>query len=183
MGDSVNDKHQEAALIQRCLDNDRQAQEQLYRAHAAKLYLIALQYAADRDEAKDILQEAFIKIFNALHQYNRKGPLGGWMRRIVTNTAIDHLRKNSRFRQVETTEQLPDIEEEETPVFHLSMDAMLQLVKRLPEQARVIFNLYVLDNLNHRQIAERLSISEGTSKSQYSRARGLLRKWINQNSG
>jgi len=169
-------------LIQRCLRNDRQAQEELYCTHAQRLYHIALQYAGDRDEAKDILQDGFVKIFQSLQKYSGSGSIEGWMNRVMANTAIDHLRKNSKLQMVEAKEQLPDVsEEEETPI-QLPMDKMLGLIKQLPEQARIIFNLYVLENLNHRQIAEKLSISEGTSKSQYSRARGLLKKWISQTS-
>lgn len=177
-------KHDTGDLIGRCLQHDRQAQEELYRAHAQRLYHIALQYTGDRDEAKDVLQDSFVKIFQSLQKYTGKGALEGWMNRIVANTAIDYLRKHSKMRMVEAKEQLPDIgeEEEETPI-RLPMDKMLSLIKQLPEQARIIFNLYVMDNLNHRQIAEKLSISEGTSKSQYSRARGLLKKWISQTSG
>lgn len=181
MGRTV-DKHIDK-LIERCLNNDRQAQEELYRAHAQRLYHIALQYAGDREQAKDILQDGFVKIFQSLQQYNGTGSIAGWMNRIVTNTAIDHLRRNSKVHWVEAKEQLPDIPDEDSEPIRMPMDKMLALIKQLPEQARIIFNLYVLENMSHRQIATRLSISEGTSKSQYSRARGLLKKWINQTSG
>ncbi len=181
MGGTVN--HNATDVIARCLQNDRQAQEELYRAHAQRLYHIALQYTGDRDAAKDVLQDGFVKIFQSLHKYTGKGALEGWMNRIVANTAIDYLRKHSKMRMVEAKEQLPDTAEEEESPIHLPLDKMLGLIKQLPEQARIIFNLYVIDNLNHRQIAEKLSISEGTSKSQYSRARGLLKKWISQTHG
>ncbi len=165
-------------LINRCLQRDRAAQEELYRAHAQRLFHMALQYTGDRDEAKDVLQEAFIKVFHSLGSYSGKGSLEGWMGRILSNTAIDYLRKKRQFTFTEVTEQLEDTADDSPVDIRLPLDKMMELVKRLPEQARIVFNLYVLDDMTHREIAERLSISEGTSKSQYSRARTLLKSWI-----
>lgn len=170
---------QEENLIAGCLKQDRQAQEQLYRMYADEMYIVCLAYEKDRDVVKDILQDSFIKVFNSIGNYDRKGALKAWIRRIVVNTAIDHYRKkrnDNLFIDVETIED--KVAGEIDGHNNFGVKDILKQIKRLPDGARVIFNLFALEGYSHKEIAQKLSITVGTSKSQYSRARQLLQHWI-----
>ena len=170
---------QEETLISGCIQNNRNAQEQLYRMCADEMYNVCLVYEKDRDQVKDILQESFIKVFRSIEKYDRKGPLKAWVRRIVVNTAIDHIRRKKNVDAFVDVETIAD----STPGHGdyqggQGVKDILKLVKRLPEGARLVFNLFALEGYSHKEIAEKLSITEGTSKSQYSRARQLLQQWV-----
>jgi RNA polymerase sigma factor (sigma-70 family) len=143
------------------------------------MFQICLSYSGDKVEAKDILQEAFIKVFTNLENFNSKNSLEGWIRRIVTNTAIDYFRKRKRLVFQDEFPDEPDEEERGSfTLQNLTNDIILRYVKQLPDGARVVFNLFAVEGLPHKEIAEKLSITEGTSKSQYKRARNLLKKWL-----
>ncbi|HSV88487.1 MAG TPA: sigma-70 family RNA polymerase sigma factor [Bacteroidales bacterium] len=169
----------EDAIIKGCLENDRKEQERLYRKFADEMYNVCLVYEQDRDSAKDIMQDAFIKVFRNIDQYNRRGTLRGWIRRIVVNTALDHLRlKKGAERHVDIDAISETHMHLQFGVNHSDSKDILVAVNRLPEGARLVFNLFALEGFSHREIAERLNITEGTSKSQYSRARQLLQLWV-----
>ncbi len=170
----------EHSLIRACLKNDRKSQEQLYRRYANEMYSLILAYENDRDAAKDILQEAFIKIFRSLDQYNNQGPFAGWVRRIVVNTAIDHYRKTNGNKNLFVDIEKAAASESENieNMDNLDVKDILSHVKRLPEKARVVFNLFALEGYSHKEIAVKLEIAEGTSKSQFNRARQLLQQWV-----
>jgi len=143
------------------------------------MFQICISYCGDRVEAKDILQEAFIKVFTNLENFNAKNSLEGWIGRIVTNTAIDYFRKRKRLVFQDEFPDEPDEEERGGFTFQdLTNEIILHYVKQLPDGARVVFNLFAVEGLPHKEIAERLGITEGTSKSQYKRARNLLKKWL-----
>lgn len=145
------------------------------------MFQICLSYSGDRAEAKDILQEAFIKVFTNLEKYNYKGSLGGWIKRIVTNTAIDYFRQRKRLVFLEEFPDEPEEDERGSFAFsELTTDIILYYIKKLPDGARMVFNLFAVEGLPHKEIAEKLEITEGTSKSQYKRARNLLKKWLNE---
>lgn len=166
-------------LIRGCRINNRKCQEMLYRRYARPMYNLCLIYESDRDIAKDILQEAFIKIFRNIDSYNRKGSLKGWMKKIITNTSIDYYRKNcneAQFIPIESTVQ-PLLNDESVSSILNTKDIITQ-VNRLPKGARIIFQLYAIEGYSHKEIADLLHISEGTSKSQISRAKQLLQQWI-----
>lgn len=165
-------------LLEGCLNKSRKSQEQLYAKYAKKMFAICLSYAADRDEAKDVLQEAFVKVFTNLEHYNGQGALQGWIRRIVTNTAIDYYRRGKKIAYFSELPEEPVQEQESFDFSFFDTNVMLNCIKQLPEGARIIFNLFVVEGLSHKEIALKLDISEGTSKSQYSRARSLLKQWI-----
>ncbi len=170
----------EAELIRACLQNSRQAQEVLYRQYASKMYHICLSYTGDRDAAKDILQEAFIKVFKNIQDYNTTNSLEGWIRRIVTNTAIDFYRKEKRLRYFEDSSDRTH-EHVSLPAnqyLKLNADYVLQHIRRLPEGARLVFHMFAVEGYSHKEIAGKLNISEGTSKSQFNRARILLQEWL-----
>lgn len=175
------DLYSEEEILNGCKKNKRQYQEILYRKYAKKMYGICLSYAADRDLAKDILQDSFIKIFKNIKAYKSDGSLEGWIRKIVSNTAIDHLRKTQRIQKYITEN---DAVREPTDVLsgldNLKMQDILQQVGHLPDGARLIFNLYAIEGYTHKEIAQKLNITEGTSKSQFSRARKLLMIWLNK---
>lgn len=166
-------------LLEGCLNNDRGIQKKLFEKYFAKMFRICLSYSGDRAEAKDILQEAFIKVFTGLDKFDSRGSLEGWIRRIVTNTAIDYFRQRKRLVYTATFPDEPEDDGNSGFLFQeLSQDIILDYVRQLPDGARVVFNLFALDGLSHREIGKKLNISEGTSKSQYKRARGLLQKWL-----
>lgn len=172
-------QQEDRILLKGCLKNDRQFQKQLFEKYFAKMFRICLSYSGDRVEAKDILQEAFIKVFTSLDKFESKGSLEGWIRRIVTNTAIDYFRKKKRLVYTGTLPDEPDNDEHGSFLFQdLTQDIILDYVKQLPDGARIIFNLFAIDGLTHKEIGRKLNISEGTSKSQYKRAKGLLQKWL-----
>lgn len=172
-------REEDIKLLRGCLDNDRRLQKQLYQKYFKPMFQICLSYSGDRVEAKDILQEAFIKVFTNLESFNTNNSLEGWIRRIVTNTAIDYFRKRKRLVFQEEFPDEPDEDERGSFTFQdLTDDIILHYVKQLPDGARVVFNLFAVEGLPHKEIAEKLSITEGTSKSQYKRARNLLKKWL-----
>jgi RNA polymerase sigma-70 factor (ECF subfamily) len=163
-------------ILKACLRSDPRAQARLYEMYASRLYGIALRYANDEDEAKDILQEGFIKIFEKLKQYRNKGSLEGWMRRIIINTALERIRRENRFMLVEED---GFIEHEQYRYEHILEDLgekdLLEMIQELTPQYRMVFNLYAIEGYSHKEISQKLNISEGTSKSNLSRARNLLK--------
>lgn len=165
-------------LIRNCLLQDRKSQEILYHTFSKKMYGVCLGYAKDKDEAKDILQEGFIKVFTNLKNYTSKGNFEGWIRRIIVNTAIDHYRKSSNANTSVNIENVPDIQTSCSVLEAMGAKELLVLIHKLPEGARVIFNLYVVEGYTHKEIAEIMDISEGTSKSQFSRGKQLLQGWL-----
>lgn len=166
-------------LIRGCRENNRKCQEMLYRRYAGVMYSLCLIYENNRDDAKDILQESFIKIFKNISSFNGGGPLKIWMKKIITNTAIDHFRHNcneSKFIPIEKIGQT--ISDEESVSSILNAKDIISQVKRLPAGARMIFQLHAIEGYTHKEIANLLHISEGTSKSQINRAKHLLQAWI-----
>ncbi|MFO7997360.1 MAG: RNA polymerase sigma factor, partial [Bacteroidales bacterium] len=173
------DLYSDAEIVKGCQQNDRKYQEILYRRFARMMYGICLSYANNRAQAQDILHEAFLKIFKGISGYKGEGSLEGWIRRIVTHTAIDQLRKDARLGNYLTdTAEAPEVAIPETALGQMQAKEILKQVSRLPAGARAIFNLYALEGYTHREIALELDISEGTSRSQYSRARNLLMDWV-----
>lgn len=175
------DLYSEEEILKGCKKGKRQYQEILYRKYAKKMYGICLSYAGERDLAQDMLQDSFIKIFKNIKNYAATGSLEGWIRKIVSNTAIDHLRKIQRANKYITDK---DAVNEESKVLsgleNLKTQDLLQQVALLPDGARLVFNLYALEGYTHKEIAQKLNISEGTSKSQFNRARKMLMTWINK---
>ena len=175
----TRDLYSDLELVEGCKANKRKYQELLYRKYAKKMYGICLSYARDRAMAQDILQDGFIKIFKNISSFKGEGSLEGWIRKIVTNTALDYLRKKTK--SYEFIDDNKDVEEEKTDktiLEKINFDALIKLLSQLPEGARMVFNLYALEGYTHKEIAEQLNITAGTSKSQYKRARAMLQDWI-----
>lgn len=142
---------------------------------------ICLRYASNEVEAEDNLQEAFIRSFKSLANYSGEGPLGAWLRKITVNVALEQYRKNKSLKNLSLLfESKTDAAIEDSSIEQLELDDLLQKIQSLPSGFRTIFNLYAVEGYNHREIGELLGISEGTSKSQYSRARVILRTMIEE---
>lgn len=166
-------------LIKRCKQNDIKAQEELYRLYAGKLFGLCLKYSDSYAQAEDNLQDGFMTIFDKIGQYKHQGSFEGWMKRIIINTTLQKYRKEKLY-SISNEDQIEEttVEYEESS---LPLDFLLNIVQQLPQRYREVFNLYVLDGYSHKEIAEILKISEGTSKSNLSRARSLLKESIENN--
>ncbi|MDT8402534.1 MAG: RNA polymerase sigma factor [Bacteroidales bacterium] len=177
------DLYSEEDILKGCRKNKRQYQEILYRKYARKMYGICMSYAGNRDMAQDILQDSFIKVFKGIKDFTREGSLEGWIRKIVSNTAIDHLRKQTREQAyISDKEEINEEIKEPDAIDKMKVQDLMDLVAKLPEGARLIFNLYALEGYSHKEIAEKMNISVGTSKSQFSRARKMLISLLNKHS-
>ena len=176
-------RHEELQLVDGCKNQSRASQEEVFSKLYGRLFSICLRYADDRDEAKDILQNGFIKVFSGIENYKGDGSFEGWIKRIVVNTAIDNYRRK-KVKPVVTDSELTDrlgdsIEDEEDEVSvygQIPVSEVMEAVQQLSPAYRTIFNLYVMEGYNHNEIAEMLDISVGTSKSNLSKARMNLRK-------
>ena len=167
-------------LILDCQKNDVRAQEQLYKLFAAKFFGICLKYAANYAEAEDNLQDGFIIIFKKIGQFNFKGSFEGWAKRIMINNALQKYR-NIRFLEIvdyDVAEEETIIEEEQVPLEYL-----LKIIQELPDRYRLVFSLYVLDGYSHKETAEMLGITTGTTKSNLARARMILKDKIDTYTG
>lgn len=170
---------EQSKLIKDCINNNREAQEELYNRYKDVLFPLCLKYCKNFTEAEDHLHDAFITILKKIRSYKSKGSFEGWMKRIVINTAIDKFKKN---KMVSTPINDNLISMTDTTIdenkLNLSLDTLLSVIQELPNQYRFVFNLYELDNHTHKEIAELLNISEGTSKSNLHRAKIILKKRI-----
>lgn len=164
-------------LIKQCIKNDRAAQNELFRKYKDTLYFTSLKYCRNEADAEDNLHDAFITIFQKIKTYKNKGSFEGWMKRITIYKAIDKY-KTKMPLNVEIKDDILEgemiVENEE----NLSLDQLLTLIQNLPDQYRLVFNLYQMDRFSHKEIASLLNISEGTSKSNYHRAKLILRDKI-----
>ncbi len=166
----------EENLIKKCASGNTLAQKTFYEKFAGKMMGVCLRYARNSDEAEDVLQDAFIKIFNKLPEYVKKGSLEGWVRRIVVNTALDSYRKNKKHQQdVEAGSVDYLLKQKSYIIEELNAQDLLVIINNLPEGYRMVFNLFAIEGYSHKEIAERMGITESTSKSQYSRAKKVLR--------
>lgn len=168
-------------LIRNCIEKNARAQHDLYQLFAPAMFKVCLRYAPDHASAQDIFQDAFVKVFENLHKVKQASHLPGWVKRVFVYTAIDALRSTAKFRQhiaIDNALQL------ENPAFGiestLATADILELVQKLPTRSRMVFNLYVMEGFAHKEIAEMLSITEGTSKSQLFEAKKALQKALQQ---
>lgn len=166
-------------LVQGCKRGERQAQEGLYRQLVSTMMGICLRYAKDRDDAEDILQTGFIRVFQKISDFRMEGSFEGWVKRIMVNTALEHYRKNLRTL---TAVSLDEVQEEVSfsDWNALEVEDLLNVIQSLPNGYRMVFNMYALEGYSHKEIAEELGITESGSKSQLSRARALLKEKIKQ---
>ena len=166
-------------LIINCKKRDIKSQSEIYHLFAGKLFALCLKYSKTKHGAEDNLQDAFITIFDKIDQYKFKGSFEGWMKRIVINTSLQTYRQKNVLNLVE--ENFPDEVEVDIDEEELSLDYLLKIIQDLPERYRMVFNLYVLDGYSHKEISAMMGIAEGTSKSNLSRARLILKDKIESN--
>lgn len=170
-------------IVEGCADRNAEYQQFLYKTLYSKMMVVCQRYASRPEDAKDLFQDGFIKVFDKIEKFNFNGSLEGWIRRIMVNNAIDYYRKNkNKFAMSETlveSQQIAEEEESEGIFEGLSSDVLLSFVQQLSPVYRTVFNLYILDDYSHAEIAEELGISEGTSKSNLSKAKKNLKQMVN----
>lgn len=171
----------EHRLVKDCLKGRAAAQKLLYETHAPAMLAVCYRYTKSIADAEDVLQEGFVKAFRNLHQYKAEGELGAWLRRIMVTTAINFLKKASRYQSelLFGEEPLHAVSSYE-PQVRLEAKELADLIRQLPAGYQTIFNMHAVEGYSHVEIGAMLGISEGTSRSQYARGRALLIKWIEQ---
>lgn len=169
-------------IVKACIRGDRQAQRQLYEQLKDKMFVLALRYADNRQDAEDILQEGFVKVFRDLHQYKGLGSLEGWIRKVILNVALKYIKQKRREFFIEPIGEKDFKDEVETESFFSDdlIKNVLAMMQQMPAGFRTVLNLYVLEGYSHQQIAEELNISVGTSKSQFNRAKKHLKELLDK---
>jgi RNA polymerase sigma factor (sigma-70 family) len=168
-------------LVKDCLKGKPEAERQLYEQFAKNMLGVCYRYTKSLKDAEDVLQEGFIKVFLGLKQYKYEGELGAWIRRIMVNTALNFLKRNRKYRdEMYFTEQPLHPVADDNPLIALQAKELADLIRQLPHGYQTIFNLHAVEGYTHVQIGEMLGISDGTSRSQYARARGLLISWLEE---
>ena len=166
----------EKDLIKACLQNDRIAQRKLYQAYASRMLVVCARYAPSKAEAEDILQEAFIKIFQNLASFRGESTIGAWIKRIVINTAIKHIRSQQPWQDMSDVAEFENhFSDKGTSIEGIHFQELLAMIHKLPKGCQTVFNLYAIEGYKHAEIAKMLGISEGTSKSQLNYAKEKLK--------
>lgn len=168
----------EKKLVEQCLNGNEASQKLLFETYGPKMLALCSRYARHRLEAEDIFQEAFVKVFNKLHQFEKQGSLEWWIRRIMINTAIKYLKKGSVKNELLGVEDLPEMHVNPDAISHLCEEELMGVINSLPDGYRLVFNMYAIEGMNHKEIAEELGIGESTSRSQLVKARKLLQHKI-----
>lgn len=171
-------------IVEGCIRGERKWQQKLYETFYGKMFGVCLRYTKDREDALDVLQDGFVKVFVNIKTYGNTGSLEGWIRRIMINTAIDFFRRNKKVNVFSDSEYIEHNGEEvkdndngdEEKFQNIGPEEIMQAVQQLTPQYRIVFNMYVVDRLTHKEIAEQLGISEGTSKSNFAKARKKLKQ-------
>lgn len=157
----------------------KHAFDEIYQSYASGMYVICMRYTGNDEDAKDVLQDTFIKVYQNRHKYDVTKPIGAWIKTITINTAINFLRERSKLQSDDFANVEDQIEDEEVELYGKDhMRILLDALAKLPDGYRTVFNLYAIENLTHNEIAEHLEISVGTSKSQYSKAKRMLKELI-----
>ena len=169
-------------LINDCKKNDAKAQEQIYKLFAPKFFGVCLKYSTSYVEAEDNLQDGFIIVFKKIDQFQFKGSFEGWAKRIMINNALQKYRSQVRFLEV-VSDNVAEDDVPEIDDVAVSLEYLMQIIQELPDRYRMVFNLYVLDGYAHKEIAEMLEITTGTTKSNLARARLILKEKIDQHTG
>ena len=166
----------EQDLVKGCVDGNRRYQELLYLKFCRKMMGICFRYSKSREEAEDLLQDAFIRIFSKLHQFRNEGSLEGWIRRIVLSTIYDNFRKKNHLLVLSEWVENAAALEDNSQLEDTDFEELIVAIRELSPGYRTVFNMYAIEGYTHKEIAARLGISEGTSKSQYSGARRILQQ-------
>ena len=165
----------EQELIDGCRKGNRSLQNALYERYCRKMMVVCLRYSKSTAEAEDVLQEGFVKVFHGIREFRHESKLETWITRIMVNTALNQQRKKLYLYPMVDVEEL-DLPENEVSISGIHFTQLLEIIQSLPQGCQVVFNLFAIEGFNHKEIADLLGISEGTSKSQYARARTLLQQ-------
>lgn len=176
----------EIQLAKACIEGNERAQAQLYQIFGKQMMAVCIRYARDRDEAQDLFQDGFVKVFRKIDLYDGTGPLGAWIRRTMVNNALDQIRKNKReAKQVDAfkdeylfnhEDQINPFQEDDNPI--PDREKLMDLVAKMPHGYRTVFNMYAVEEYSHKEIADALGITESTSKTQYRKAKAYMRNLI-----
>ncbi|MEZ4932059.1 MAG: RNA polymerase sigma factor [Saprospiraceae bacterium] len=172
-------------ILDQCIRGDRMAQKALYQQYKNKMFVLCLRYANSREDAEDILQEGFVKVFRDLHQYTGAGNLEGWIRKVILNVALQYIRKQKQLKMQLTSdfeqwENVLMVDNGEESFDKELVKKILHLMQQMPIGFRTVLNLYIMEEYSHQQIADELGISVGTSKSQLNRAKAYLRELVDR---
>jgi RNA polymerase sigma factor (sigma-70 family) len=171
----------ELDLIKACIAKDPRAQKMLYDKHAAMLMAVCRRYCSSTEEAEDAFQEGFVKIYSKLSEYKYEGSFGGWLRRVMVNTVLDNMRKNKKHAFHDDVTEVPNIvSNSHSPLDEISAKELMAILETLPDGYRVVFNMFAIEGYSHKEIADHLNITESTSKSQFLRARGYIKKCLEE---
>ena len=178
MSSGIFDLRTEEGLVRGCVSQDRRAQKALYEKFSSRMFSVCMRYARDRDEAQDLLQEGFITVFSKISTFNSAGSLEGWMRRIFVNTALMRLRKGDVLRGAADVDEpvARSVSSGEDILSGIGGQDIMRMIAQMPEGFRTVFNMNVIEGYSHQEISRELGISEGTSRSQLSRARIWLQE-------
>ncbi len=178
MSTTGNHNLSETDLIQGCINGDRQMQELLYHRFSPKMYSVCLRYSGNAEDARDLLQEGFIKIFKNLTKYRGDGSFEGWIRRIFVNTSIEQFRKKVHLQDVTETQERTLEDKEWNVLDDLAEKDIMKMIHQLSPGYKAVFNMHVIEGYSHKEIGDILGINEGTSKSQLARAKMVLKKMV-----
>ena len=171
----------EKQLIEGCKRGDRKAQKELYEMYSRKMMGVCLRYIGDRETARDLLQDGFIKVFTSIESYSGNGSFEGWIRKIFVNCALEYLSKSDVLREAVGFDlSIDQIGFDDLIISEISASELLKLVQDLPNSLRAVFNLFAIEGYSHKEVAKMMDISESTSRSQYVRAKQLLQSRINE---
>ena len=166
-------------LVRQCIKGNSRAQKALFDKYAPKMFSVCMRYMKKTEESEDALQDSFVKIFSKLSDFKYEGVLEGWIRRIVVNSCLDQIRKNSKFlNDVQAEEVEYKLEQNSFIAENLMAEDLMKLIQRMPDGYRIVFNMFAIEGYSHQEIAAQLGVTESTSKSQYVRARAYLRERI-----
>jgi RNA polymerase sigma factor (sigma-70 family) len=172
----------ESSLIENCINGNRKSQKQLYDMYSPKMFSVCLRYSKNQMDAEDVLQDGFVKLFNNLHRFRGEGSFDGWVRRIFVNTAIEHIRRKNLNTTCGEGLENSVVDKQQNALDNLYEKDLIRTSMTLSEGYRTVFNLYAVEGYSHKEIASQLGITESTSKSQFSRAKALLRNIIQNKS-
>jgi len=170
----------ENKLVEICIKKEPRALELLYRQYSTKMFGVCLRYSKNRSDAEDLLHDGFIKVFTSLQEYQNKGSLEGWVRRIMVNTAINYYKRKTKhlFNVIENDESIFESSFSEDIISGITTKELLEYINEMPDGYRIVFNMYVIEGYKHTEIAEILGIAESTSKTQLMKARKYLIKKV-----
>ncbi|HEU4718512.1 MAG TPA: sigma-70 family RNA polymerase sigma factor [Bacteroidia bacterium] len=171
----------EEDILDGCISGKRESQELLYKKFSGKMFAVCLRYCRDHEEAQDVLQDGFVRVFGNISAFRRDGSLEGWIRRIMVNTALMHLRAKKRepdFSDIDNIAMRYHPESYFDTAAQVNAQELMRMLEALPDGYRTVFNLFAIEGYSHKEIGEMLGITEGTSKSQLSKARGFLQEML-----